>query len=175
MDGRLRETTAKAHRGSAPRFERMSAGEEWAGREWLADHCEKAGLSVFQSQAVLECATGGNARTFAEKHRCELKKARATIERAAARLQGAVRFQERKNRYWRELLECMKPEKGGEAPQPMVGLLPYVDHDGYPSWGDYLQALRDPRNNRTVTTRARAITEHDLKVSGEALLQEAFS
>jgi hypothetical protein len=171
--GPLVETEPR--RTPAPRFLSHLAGEEWAGREKLAKDCELAALSEFQAQAVLECARGGNAQTFAEKHRCSMRTARATIERAANRIQGRVNFQQRKNAYWREVLECMKPEKGGEAQRPQTGLLPYINPEGYDTWGEYLQARRDPRNNRTVAVRAKTITEHDLEHCGEAILQEAFS
>ncbi len=174
FSGPIQEVDPKKHRPPAPRFLVADAGAEWEGQEILAGLCEKSGLSEFQAAAALECAQGGDATSFAKRQGCSLFAARKRIHEASRGIQRELDFCARKNRYWRDLLDCMRAGEGGSGPRPLVGLMPWVDTENHETWQDYLSTLREPRNYRTVPLRSRIITEHDLGHSSQAVLQEAF-
>jgi hypothetical protein len=157
-----------------PRFELHRHHEDWdgAGLLTLGAACEHQRLTEFQAAAVLECATGGDHRTFADKKGCGLTRAQSVIERAATKLKRHFDFNERRTRYWREVLACMKGGKGGHSPRPNVGLLPWVDTENHPNWESYLETLADARNYRTVPMRGEAVVAMEMAASSQAFLQE---
>jgi hypothetical protein len=162
LDAQQREAIKRGH---APRFLVSEAGPHWQGRELLADHCEKAGMTDFQAEAALECVKGGDPETFARAQGCSQRTAKLVFAKVTDKLSQRLGFDAEKRRYWRDLLDCMKPAEG-RLPDPLVGLMPMVDTENHPTWAAYLETLREPRNYRTVPLRGRVVTPDDLCALG---------
>lgn len=156
-------------------FTLEEAEDKWLPYAELAQMCEKQRLTAFQADAFFECAlAGGDTRTFAARRSCSHRTARDTVERVFARLKHLARFNERRSVYYREILACMKARPSGEAPTPLVGLLPMVDPDNCESPEAAMRLLRDSGNYRTVGMRGPIAAVDDLPhPDPEAFLQVA--
>lgn len=138
----------------------------------LARPCEKARLTTFQADAVLDVSKGGNATAFSLRRGVPRRAAVRAIESAALSLQRLSDFQARRVTYWREVFACWSNRDQSGGAEPLVGLLPYVDYHNASSPEECVRLLQDPGNYRTVVLRGKPVTTHDLPAGAEAFLVE---
>lgn len=153
----------------------------WSDHPGLAQACEAAGLTKAQADSALYAACGWNLRLIANGLKLTPDRARNVCRSAARRLSGTLRFRDRVERYWREVLHCVRNRREkGRSPVTLTGVqvtrepFLYPSHEvpehELPAFRRQLKERRaDPKNYAEVSVRGDYVSAGELTPEVDAI------